>query len=71
MVAIGYWILDNQVRFHNYIIHQNKTGSEDLNLNDWRIVEMFLCKYTLFLSVKIVLPLNRNTEIFQKHWIHL
>ena len=33
-VAIGYWILDNQVRFRTAVIHQIKIRSEDLILND-------------------------------------
>jgi hypothetical protein len=54
-----------------HVIHQIQIGSEDLSLNIGRFVETLLCKYKLFLSAKIGDPLNRNTEIFQKPWIHL
>jgi hypothetical protein len=64
MFAIGYYILDNQVRFRNCIIHQIQIRSEDLSLKDGRFVEMLLCKYK-FLSSKIVNPRNRDTQIFQ------
>jgi hypothetical protein len=70
-VAISYKILDNQVRPCTCLIHHIQIRSGDLSLNDWRFVETFLCKYKLFFSAKIVDPLNRNTQIFQKPWNQL
>jgi hypothetical protein len=43
-VAIGYWILDNQVRFRTAVIHPIEIRSEDLILNDGLFVETLLCK---------------------------
>ena len=58
-IAIGYYILGNQVRSRPCVIHQIQKRSEDLSLNDVRFVETLLWKYKLFLSAKIGDPIKR------------